>query len=385
MLGVVLAVVLAAPPYVRVVAAPEPAAVQAAQALRDTLAASGRLLLDDVVLVAEDGATSLSNAVSLQEARSLVQEAHGLYTALSAPEALAKIGEARALLGLLLDHPDGAALLAEAMRIKGLVHLFMEKPRQASAAFFSAYLLDPEYIPDALQWPPEARLAYADAIAAARRDPGGILSFDVQPPAAVVWLNGKKAGIGPTTVSGVAPGEHFVLATCPGYNRVTAVVTVLGGGKLNQAALYLEELPEETARRAQVAAFAAAFDHEDEKAAAKLLAEQLEAEVLVWVTPRAGAQAAWVLAGSGERLRDAVVVVSGNDAAREVEVAILGEPAPALTQPVPEAVPPAPVWYERWEVWLVLGAAAAVIGATAVYIGASQGQNQSMTFYLGGD
>lgn len=375
MVVVILAAVIAAPPFVQVLATSEDAAVRAAGTLRAELAGDGRLRLSDEVLVVTNGADPITVGDDLKAIAALVDEADLLYVGLNAPEALAKIAEARAKLGLMLDRPQAAAVLARAMRIKGLVFLFMENAEQAATAFFSAYLLSPEFVPDSQQWPPEARLAYADAVAAARRSPGGILSVDITPPVATLWLNGRKAGIGPTTVSGIAPGEHFGLATCPGFNRVAALVTVAGGGKLSQAALYLAEQPPEIALRAQAAAFADAFGSDDEERATRLLAEQLGAEVLIYVANQAGAQAAWVLAASGERQREPVVIVSGNDAAAEIRVAILGEEPETIPRPIPPPPPPAPQWYERWEVWMVVGAAVAVAGGTAIYIGASRGRN----------
>ncbi len=387
MVVVLMTAVIAAPSFAQVLSTPEPEVVADAARLRAELEGEERLDLGTEVLVIVGEVDPAAKVKVLNAIDGVIDDAYDAYTALNAPAALAKIAEARAKLGLMVDSKEARELLAEAMRIKGLVFLFMEKPDQAATAFFSSYLLEPDFVPDSQEWPPEARLAFADAIAAARRDPGGILSVDMAPTSATLWLNGRKAGIGPTTLSGLPPGEHVVLATCAGFNRVTAVVTVESGGKLSQAALYLEAQPPEVARQERAAAFRSAFGHDGEAYAARFLAEHLGAEHLIYVTKHAGARAAWVLDASGARHRDPVVVVAGNDAAREIRIAILGEEPTIdpLKAPIPEPPDLGPTeWYKRWEVWMVMGAAVAVAGGTAVYIGVSQSQNEDVTIYMGG-
>jgi hypothetical protein len=377
--GALGAAILAGQPLVHVIATPDPPVAQAANALLEALREQTGIGVAKEVALAQPQA---QEQVDLSVMTELVDSAHEAYIALSPKTALKKAALARAKLSLGLDHAPAVAELARALRIMGLIHLYEQQQDRAAAAFVSAHVLTPEYKPTANDWPPEARKAYREAINTAESAARGVLSIEVEPKAADVWLDGQHLGTGPTPAPDLLSGEHLLLATCPGYGRVGAVVTVTGGGKLNQAALFLEPKPGAQARLEQVAALPTALNTEAEAALVQLVEQQLDADALVVVVGDADAEGqsvVWLFDNKGERLGDAIRLAEGTEVAAEVRRRVLDEKPPQANLMLNEAIPPVvepPMWYERWEVWLVIGSALAVATGTTIYIATSQGQGK---------
>jgi len=367
---VVLAVgLVAAPLQVQVVSQGSAAPlVRAAGELRAALAADGRLAVRAEVLVPAEVA-----APSVKAAATLVAQAREDYANLDPQAALTKLVGAQESLRPLLDHPGALGQLAAALRVEGLTHLFVDNGKSAARSFASAYFLDPDYSPGAGQWPPEARLAYADAIATARGASTGSLSVRVEPEIARVWIDGRDVGLGSTTLRELARGAHHLLVTCPGHTAFAAVVNVEGDGKLSQASVFLEA--RSGAREEAMSAFGAAFGGDSEAMVARQAAAILTAGALVLVTDDAKSRrtVAWVLDDTGARRGGSVPL--GDAAAAEIAARLLGSDETPV-------VGPANPWYLRW---YTLAAAGAVVvgGAVALAVALSQDSTDRVSFHLG--
>lgn len=369
----------AAPPNVHVIAAPDAADMQAASALRRALITDGRVQVGEILHVAEPR----TKIEPLEPLRALVDAANQAYAGLDPRTALRKVAEARATLAGRIDEPEAVALLARALRIQGLALLYSQKTEEAAAAFARAVRLEPDFTPGAQEWPPEARLAYADAVAAVKHAEAGILSLRVEPRAATVWLDGKRIGVGSMTLTDLGAGEHFVLARCPGYEAVAAVVTVEKGGKLGEASLYLEPKSVERARVEQLAALPAAIDSDSEKATVGFLAEQLAADALTYVASQGSSPPrALLFDASGARINGPVSLVDPNAAAVEIIKRLIGEVQPGVPlQPPPPEAELEIAWYQRWQIWLIAGVAVVAAGTTITAVAISKSNSSRISLY----
>ncbi len=346
--------------------------VRAAEELRLALEADGRLAVAGAVL--SGVATGPDGGIA--EAAALIARAHEAYAELDPEAALDHLTRAQEILRPRLDRDDAAGELADSLRLAGLTHLFVEKPAEAAQSFVSAHFLDPDYSPGAGQWPPEARLAYADAIAAARGAPTGSLSIRVEPEVAEAHIDGRSVGLGSTTVRDFAPGAHHLLVTCPGYKPFAAVVNVEGRGTLNQASVFLEARPR--ARELAVAALAGVFGGDTESTAARQAAAVTGAGALVLVVDDAGRRrtVAWLLDSDGARRGGSMDLARKPETAAEIASRLKGG------ELLPPAIAPADPWYLRWH---TLAAAGAVVlgGAVALVVALNRDSTERVSFHFG--
>ena len=63
------------------------------------------------------------------------------------------------------------------------------------------------------------------------------------PPGAALSLDGKEAGAAPSTLTPIEPGEHLLVATLAGYDRLTRAVTVAKAGDRVLVVLTLQPAP----------------------------------------------------------------------------------------------------------------------------------------------
>jgi len=57
----------------------------------------------------------------------------------------------------------------------------------------------------------------------------GSLSVTTTPAGATVFIDGVQRGVSPTTIPGLAPGDHTLLLKLAGYEDLTAPVTITAG------------------------------------------------------------------------------------------------------------------------------------------------------------
>jgi hypothetical protein len=342
--------------------------------LGEALRADTRLA---VVVVGGGGAAALAGD-PLAPALPLLAEARQAWAELDAPQVLARLAQAEALTRPWLVSAEAAALLARALRLRGVVSLFLQKPEEASRSFVAAFLLEPAFAPGAEEWPPEARLAYADAVAAVRRAAPGALSVRVEPAVADVWLDGRLAGVGPTTVDGLVPGDHHLVVTCAGHGRFAAVVPVTGNGTLEQVDVFLPPLAPAERQRQAAEALLEGFASPHESRVARQAATLLGATGLILVateTGGGGRAVGWALNAAGERLGGAVSLADHAAAAAELAFRIAGGDLPA------PAAPPPP-WYLRWYTLAAVGAVI-VGGGIALGVALYDGDGDRVSFHYG--
>ncbi len=374
-LALLFAVTAAPPPAVAVVVRGEEAPLVAAAAgLAHNL--SRAALTVDGPLVARPAA----EPAPLVAAEALFDQARTAYAELDAPTALTRLTELGTLLRPWLDADGVAALLARSLRLRGLVHQFAGDLAAAAQSFTSAAFLDPEFTPAAEEWPPEARLAYADALADVRRAAPAALSVRVEPAVAEVIVDGIRRGVGSLTVSELAPGAHHLTVVSAGYERFAALVALAGDGRLEQVDVFLQPLPAAEQREQALAALHAGIDQADEVTPVRQAAALLAARWLVFVAwdahaPGAWRPAAWLFDAEGRRIGGLVALIDLEAASDEFERRILG-----LAAPPPAA---AARWYEHWAVWAGGGVlVAGGVALLAAWLVADDDPRGS--FYLGG-
>ncbi len=378
-LAVLAAGAPSSPPKVHVVTRGDSSVLmRAGERLRQALAADPRLVVDPQIDTPR--ASPSTRDADIEAARTAIEAAQQDYNRLSPQSALSQALRAEALLQRWLDRADVPPMLARALRLKGLTLLYLARNDEAKIVLGSASALDPSFSPGAEEWPPEARLLYADTVADAKRAAPGSLSVGVTPDAATVWLDGRVVGSGSTTVPKVAPGAHYLLVVSPAFERFAGVVTLEGGGKLSQASVFLEAIAGESGRAAAVAALDEAWSSEREEAVTRQVAAVLEADTVVMVSehPDRGSNppVAWILGNDGKRRGGYVTLASTESAAREISDRLVG-----LTDI--GSVDPPPPWYARWTTWAIAGGAVAIVGGSILLVALTRDEPDRVTYYIG--
>lgn len=371
MAALALLMLIAAPLRVQVVAHPQ--AVDLAEELRARLAQRSGLTVHEGVWVAE----SVSGQTEISALIARVVEAEMEYTSLNIPRALELVRAFHLELATLLATPVGVELLGRSLRVDGLARLFAGDATSAAASFASASFVDPDYSPGPEEWPPPARLAYADAVSTARGAAPGIVSLSVEPSVAEVWIDGRRRGRGSQSLDDLLPGQHFVLVACPGFRPVAAALPVQGAGVLQSIAIALEPLPVPEPGLAK--GVLEASSTELQVARAKLLMQKAAADALVVAhAPPPHRPAVWVFKGKDTSPQE----LTAADPETLAQLVGLGLTPAAEVPQAPEPPPPTP-WYERWPVWVGVGVAVLAIagGTTAVVL--SQERSPNVTFVIG--
>jgi len=309
--------------------------------------------------------------------RGPLDEARGAVTRLDPSTALEATATAAERARPCIDHPAAVAGLAEAARLRGRILLFTGNTAEAQQSFRTAALLEPGFVPAVEAWPPEARLAYADA-RGSRAAGAGVLSIEVEPREAELWLDGRYLGQGPTTVSGLEPGDHQLLATCVGAVRRAAAVSVVGQGRLEKATLFLEPLPPDGASSSAASALAAVEGSGRLPVVARQAAVRLGVDAVVVVTGAGGGAAR---ARCFDRRGEVCFDESG--AAADVVPAGLSRWSAGRELMGTPVAPPLTPWYARWPVWAGAGAAVAVIGGTVAIVRARSRTEHRVDLYVG--
>ncbi|MBI5507350.1 MAG: PEGA domain-containing protein [Deltaproteobacteria bacterium] len=388
MSSVLAALMLVAAPPVRVwvaTAATDPASVEAVRWLSRELGRDPRLSALENASTTSPPVDALDTAL-VEQALDRGREA---YTRLEPQQALLHLGVAETTLRPWLHQASARVLLAQVLRLRGLTELFLERPANAAQTFVSASFLEPEFSPASEEWPPEARLLYADAIANLKRLAPGALSVRVTPESAAVLLDGRVAATGPTTIRGPLPGEHALLVLAPGFKPFAGVVTMAADGHLGDAAVFLEPLPEPQRRHDFARYLAARVGATDEAMFARQVAAGLGVDAILLVT-RPGAEAdpvaLWPFDKGGARLQEPAPISMRAGAAQPVidRIVTAAGLTPAPPGPLGESVPPAATldpWYLRW--YSIAGVAAIVVGALATGVWLSYDSADEVTFVLG--
>ncbi len=103
------------------------------------------------------------------------------------------------------------------MKIASLVANGETKAAQLEIQKILAVFPDATFSPN--YFPPE-EIAFAEKARAAAKKSDGTLEVTTIPSGAEIYVDGSFRGISPTTVKGLAPGDHYVTAKTPGYSLV---------------------------------------------------------------------------------------------------------------------------------------------------------------------
>ncbi len=323
----------------------------------------------------EDGRSAISararassssdpRASELAGVRAGLGRARESYRRLRFAEALAELGRAQAVMAQLASAPAELELLGELAQQEALNHLALEQREAAERALSLAFALGHRG-PAEGQLPPrvESFIAAArQARASAARAP---LRIATSPAGAEIFLDGRPAGRGPTTVT-AAVGLHHLRVATPGYRATGSLVRVEARGA--DASLSLERAPsEDTARE-----LLGSLDRGGAPAP----------ELLLRVV---GAPAGWLAVSAAAAGRQAELLWARGDrpplwlrcsgASDDALGACLG---PQLYRAVTGKDPAAPSGaqaarvpiYKRWWFWTAIGAVVVAGAGTGIYFGA---------------
>jgi len=316
--------------------------------------------------------------VDLETAQRALKAAQEAFVHLEAGVALQHLEVAESSLRRVTAQAEARRLLATVLRLRGQAQLFLERAGPAAESFVSAFFLTPEFSPAAEEWPPEARLAYADAVAAAKRGGAGSLSITVGPRTAELFIDGARVGCGSISVENLLPGPHYLLVTAVGFESSGAVIEISGAGKLNTFAAFLQPLSGDHRQADAAGVLLAALAGPREQTVAAQVVELVGAAALVVLDQPAsadakGAPVARVFDVQGKRLGAPITMSSPAEAALAIRLRLLGESNAAVV---------ATSWYLQWPTWAVAGA---VVVAGSVVLGYEllKPDNQRVTFTLG--
>ena len=304
-------------------------------------------------------------------------QAHEAYVVLDTGTALRTLDGLITSLLSLQDLEAARQLLAKSLRLRALIQLALKDPPTAAKSFTEAWLIEPEFSPIREEWPPEARLAFGDAIAAAKRSGTGVLSIAVEPADTVLWLDGKRVGYGATTLENLEPGSHFLMGQLPGYEPRGAIVTVEGGGKLSQAQLFLSAKAADLATAEELSSLAdsqqrAMTTPKERALAAKRVCKRLGASHLALLSSNAGVVELTLLDNQGKQQGKPLMAGETKILAQEIELRL------TETGTTQAATP----WYDE-PLWWVVGAAAVVATVGAVYWLTREDDSDRVQLYIG--
>lgn len=342
--ALLLATLLAAPPAppTRVLLLPADGA--AARAVADALAP--RLAaLPQVTLLAPEALTGLAapkadDALSGEIDRALkgVQDAYRRLDLDEATRLLQSLENARLS---ELGCPERIGLAAKISFWLGVVSAAHKDPVHAAERFSTVLSIAPDHPIDRAYFPPQTVALFEQVRKTLSAAPTGGLSLSADPAAAEVFLDGRRAGQAPVTVTASA-GDHFVCARRVGWRDVAARLR-LSAGKVDTQALYLQRASPEEATRQLAALLGGRPARLDEPAHVEALGATLGADVvlelrppstLAWRSARAAAEPHQVSAGpeatSPEQVAAALAAALGQ---------ALGVQPPAPVEPVEPAAP----------------------------------------------
>lgn len=312
---------------------------------------------------------TVNDADPLASIRALLSKARRAYTELDSATALASVHEGTRQLAPLLVGPEAVSLAAELHRLEGLTQSYLDHASDAARSFALAWALDPGFAPTTTDWPPAARLAYADAVATRRQHERGTLVIEVEPAGTRSWLDGKPVGIGPVTLAAIQGGEHWLVANAPGHEPFAAIVHVEGHARLTKLEVRLVPTAGSDPGTEAARALQHGWGTTDEAAAGAQLASLTGTNGVIVVASSETSPTetrAWFIDRSGVR-RAAGLLVS--EPATHASLAQLVESSPtSIPLALPADVPTGSVaspWYVSWVPWTA--AAAIVGGAAATY------------------
>ncbi|MEZ4271510.1 MAG: PEGA domain-containing protein [Myxococcota bacterium] len=291
-----------------------------------------------------------------------------------------------------MDRPEAATLLAHGLRLRGLTHLYFDKDESAGKDFAQAFFLDAEFTPEITQWPPKARLAYADTVAHIHRGPRTNVSIDVSPSTAMVWLDGRTLGEGSRTVSDLPVGTHMLLAKAPGFASQAMTLDTANVDSIQRATLPLKPLAPEAAQASILSFLAQQFIasqttlQTQQSYAIRALSEHLDVNAVLIVMPTtmlidSTTSPRWLLFAHEGQLLGHGHLSADHIAERQiVHHLLLADPLAAEAKVQTAMVQP---WYRSWVLWTVVGVA--VVGATSAgVLLAPHETKERMTFFIGG-
>ncbi len=348
----------------------------------EELAAGARAALEDPVdPAASDGAATLARA------RSLVTSARDALKRFEYDDALDQLRQADGALRGLLPSPEVAAELYEVNLLAGQVHAARGDEPRALESFRLAHRLDPERAKlDPARYRPQIVVLYDEARAGTPDAGAATVRVVTEPPGAIVWLDGRAAGMAPIDLAGLAPGEHYVGASLDGHAPRSERLTVQKGGRLEQSFLLARLPAEQRARSVRAGLLRAGLSAQEWARGADTLADVASVDLLVLVRDAAsgaGIEAAvwdvrsaklgaWVnVTDSGAALAASVPDATGQiSVPLPQEVAgkvLLGDGDPGGPNGPGQRRADKPRWYRTWwGVSLLIGGGIIVTGAVLV-------------------
>ncbi|HEX4405527.1 MAG TPA: PEGA domain-containing protein [Polyangia bacterium] len=301
-------------------------------------------------------------------AAQLVRAARDAYSRFDYDGALERLRQAELALATAPPEPDVVRLLVDINLLVGVVQADRGDAPRALEAFRVAQRLDPaRKALDPGSYRPRVVALYAQA-AAAPEPRHARLDVVTDPPGAVVWIDGRRAGTSPLS-SSLEIGLHYVAAVAEGSAPRLEKPLLRAGEDTRLSMLLSRSSPEDRARQTRVELLGGRLGW-DRGPAALAAAASLDLLVIVRDVPDARSVAAIYDARSGElgpwrpaAPAESVLVALATALTPPVRASLVtngatGEPSPVTATP----------WYRSW--WLAppLIAVGAAVGLGALWI-----------------
>lgn len=155
---------------------------------------------------------------ALEKARAEYEKGKAYYDDLELDEAIEAFSTS---LGLYIEQAlpsvEDMAELVDAFVYLGATHFLAGDREAAHAAFKSAIIIDPEYVPDEAIFSPPLLVAYQGAVYELSSESKGVFTIVSHPAHSEVWLDGIYRGLTPVTVEGLALGVHYLVVRHRGF------------------------------------------------------------------------------------------------------------------------------------------------------------------------
>lgn len=119
--------------------------------------------------------------------------------------------------------------VADAMMLLAATHILRGEQKQGTEWLSRAVALDAEVEPDPRVFNPNMRQIFQQTVAGLEKSPRGSISVSSNPSYARVYLDGRFAGVAPTTLENLTEGPHLVRLIREGYRPWGGLTKVVGG------------------------------------------------------------------------------------------------------------------------------------------------------------
>lgn len=164
-----------------------------------------------------------SDKVDFDEAQKIFDKAKAAYDDLNMEEAISGFERAKSIYERHIDRTNDMTMLSKTLLYLGAANKMIDQDDKAKPYMIGYINLNPDTALDEMVFSPEV-IGFYDKV---KEDmlllPSGSLSFKSEPAQALVFVDGKLAGITPFRMDGINEGKHYYRIHRNGYKDVGGV------------------------------------------------------------------------------------------------------------------------------------------------------------------